>query len=184
MPRMLVIRRILPALLLCLLLPTSASAGGIGFFNQTGFHFGEALSQAGGTGQWMDEGGGIEVLLGSQASRVKGRVRLSYSAIIDLQAPDAALGIQHSGVVSGGVHVELLPDFEEKIAGLYVLVDVGVSPLVSQQRTFVFFDVGAGVRITPVERFSIFVEATGWMRVEKTLSGGPLFFVGARIALD
>jgi hypothetical protein len=186
MPRMTAIRRLLPAaLLLMLLVPGSAHAGSVGFFDQTGFHFGDALSSTGGQGQWMDQGVGFELLLGNAASRVQGRVRLSYSAIIDLTAEAGADGsVGHAGVVGGGAHVELLPEFDTKKVGLYVLGDVGVSPLVSHNRVFAFVDVGAGVRFDLAERLSMYVEATGWFRFEKVPAGGPLFFVGARIELD
>jgi hypothetical protein len=185
MPRMLVIRRLLPAaLLLSLLVPGVASAGSVGFFDQTGFHFGDALRGGGGTGHWLDQGGGVELLLGSKGIRIKGRVRLAYSAIVDLDGDGTAASVQHSGLVTGGAHVELLPGFEEKVVGLYVLADVGVSPIVSHHRAYVFFDVGAGVRFRANERFSVFVEAAGWVRFEQVVAGGPLFFLGARIELD
>ena len=74
--------------------------------------------------------------------------------------------------------------FDTKKVGLYVLGDVGVSPLVSHNRVFAFVDVGAGVRFDLAERLSMYVEATGWFRFEKVPAGGPLFFVGARIELD
>lgn len=185
MPRMLVIRRLLPAALaLSLLVPCAANAGSVGFFDQTGFHFGDALTERGGTGRWMDQGGGAEILLGSKGSRIHGRVRVSYAAIIDLDAGPGDDAVQHSGIVSGGVQVELLKAFDDKPVGLYVLADVGVSPLVSHSRAFVFVDVGAGLRFTVDERVSLFAEGTGWLRFEKALGGGPLFFFGARINLD
>ena len=180
---MLVIRRLLPAALaLLMLVPCTAVAGSIGVFDATGFHFGDALTQTGGTGHWMDQGAGAEILLGSQGGRVMGRIRIAYTGIIDVGSGEA--DVQHAGIVGGGAYVELLKGFADKPVGLYVLADVGVSPLVSHKRAFVFVDVGAGLRVNLNDRLSLFVEASGWMRFEKALGGGPLVFFGARISLD
>ncbi len=182
---MLALRSTLLALILgSLLLPASAMAGGIGGFNLTGFHFGEALREGGGVGRWLDEGGGVEIVLGSQDSRIKGRIRFAYNAIIDLDLVADGGGVQHAGVFSGGAMVELLPAFDEKKFGLYIAVDVGVSPLVTNGRAFVYLDAGPGVRIDVNERFGLFAEVTGWLRYEKGFYGGPMIFLGARVHVD
>jgi hypothetical protein len=160
-----------------LVLPATASAGGVGVFDQTGFHFGEALREGGGTGSWMDQGGGIEILLGRSDFRLSGRLRLSYVAIIDLSG-----GVQHAGLFSVGVQVELF-DLDTKF-GLYPVLDLGVSPLITQIRFFVFADAGAGVRYRINDLVSIFGELTGMVRYDKAFTGGPMIFLGARFAID
>lgn len=185
MRAMLALRRTLLALIFAsLLLPAGALAGGIGGYNMTGFHFGEALREGGGDGRWLDEGGGIELQLGSRTSRIQGRIRFAYNAIIDLDLVADGGGVQHAGIFSGGAQVQLLPDFDEKAFHLYVAVDVGVSPLVTNGRAFVFVDIGPGVRFDVNERFGLFAEVTGWMRYEKGFYGGPMIFLGARVHLD
>lgn len=159
-------------------LPSTASAGGVGVFDQTGLHFGEALRDGGGTGKWLDQGGGLEINLGPPASRLSGRLRLSYAAIIDLDG-----GVQHAGLFSAGVQVELLKDLEKKL-GVYALVDLGVSPLVTQIKFFVFADAGVGLRYRITDIVSVFGEVTGMFRYDKSASGGPLLFLGARFAFD
>jgi len=159
------------------LVPVSASAGGVGAFDQTGFHFGEALREGGGTGSWMDQGGGIEIFLGKTDFRVVGRLRLSYAAIIDLSG-----GVQHAGLFSVGAHVELL-DLEKKF-GIYPLLDMGVSPFVTQIKFFVFADAGVGVRYRINDLVSVFGELTGLVRYDKGFTGGPLIYLGARFSID
>ncbi len=158
--------------------PRTASAGGVGVFDATGLHFGQALDSEGGTGTWLDQGGGLEVHLGTRGARVSGRLRLYYSAIIDLRG-----GVRHAGLFSGGVQVELLPDLEKKL-GLYAVVDLGVSPLVTQLRIFMFADAGIGLRVRLNDVIALFGEATGQVRFDKRFSGGPLIFLGARFSID
>jgi hypothetical protein len=173
-------------LLLSTLLAAPAVAGGVGVFNQTGFHFGASLSESGdrsgaregGTGAWMDEGGGIELLLGYRKTRLNGRFRLSYAAIIDLDG-----GVLHAGLVSAGVTVDLLKDLERKV-GLYVALDLGVAPLATQLRVFMFADVGVGIRFRPNEIVEVFGELTGLFRYDKSPAGGPMLFLGVRFAFD
>ncbi|MCP4868908.1 MAG: hypothetical protein GY898_09330 [Proteobacteria bacterium] len=169
--------RALLLLIALLVLPAPALAGGVGVFDQTGFHFGGALREGGGTGSWMDQGGGIEIFLGKTDHRLSGRLRLSYAAIIDLSG-----GVQHAGLFSVGAQVELL-DLEKKF-GLYPLLDLGVSPLVTQIRFFVFADAGIGARYRINDVVSIFGELTGLVRYDKAFTGGPLIFLGARFAID
>ena len=169
-----------------LLLAAPASAGGFGVYDQTGVHFGPALSEGGGTRVWLDQGAGVEILLGYRKTRLTGRIRLSYAAVIDLAARSTDRSdyrVEHAGMVSGGVQVELLKDLESKV-GLYVAADLGVSPLVTHMRAFMFADLGAGLRVRVNDVLALFVEATGMFRFDKTPAGGPLLFLGARFALD
>jgi hypothetical protein len=162
----------------CVLVPSSASAGGVGGFGLVGLHFGEALREGGGSGRWLDAGGGLEIHLGATSSRMHGRIRAGYNAIIDLDG-----GTRHTGLVSAGVAVDLMKDISRPF-GVYVLADVGVSPLVTHLRVFVIADVGLGVRVRPTERLELFGEVTGQVRFEKSATGGPLVFLGARFNLD
>lgn len=181
-------RALLAAVLLlpALLLAAPALAGGFGVYDQTGVHFGASLSQEGGAGVWLDQGGGVEILLGYRKTRLTGRIRLSYAAVIDLSARSddrTDYRVEHAGLVSGGVQVELLKDIDKKV-GLYVAVDLGVAPLVTHMRAFMFADLGAGLRVRVDDVLALFVEATGMFRFDKAPAGGPLVFLGARFALD
>jgi hypothetical protein len=158
--------------------PPPAAAGGFGFFDATGFHFGRALREGGGSGRWLDQGGGVELFLGDRDRRLHGRLRFAYQAVVDLDG-----GTRHAGVLSGGVRVELLPDVESKF-GFYVAADMGITPIVTHLRAWFFLDAGPGIRVNPVEKFSLFFEAMGLFRYEKGVQGGPIFHLGARFALD
>ena len=171
--------KLIPAVaLLGLLLAAPAQAGGLGAFNQTGLHFGEALRAGGGTATWLDEGGGVELTLGYEGKRVHARLRLSYTAIVDLGG-----GVQHAGLFAGGVSIQLLKDLERRL-GLYLFVDMGVSPLVTHMRAFVFGDLGVGLSYRVADRVRIFGELAGLVRFEKTVAGGPVLYLGVRFSFD
>jgi hypothetical protein len=156
---------------------TAPVNGTVGGFGLIGGHFGQALTADGGIGQWFDFGGGVEVGLASKKGRLAGRVRFAYFGSLQ---PDQT--VRNNGVLSAGISVQLLKDVHRKF-GAYALLDVGVSPLVTELRVFVFADVGAGVRYRPVERLELFAEVTALLRFEKAISVGPLAFVGARFRL-
>ena len=160
--------------------PQSAHAGGVGFYNGTGFHFGPALTGQGGDGAWLNEGGGVEVLLGRNDGRVHGRLRFAYNAIIDL---GDASSVRHSAFLSLGAKIELLDDTTTPF-GLYLGTDLGVSPLVTHLRSYFSYSIGPGVRIRPVERLALFAEVALLVRYEKVFAAGPTFFFGARISFD
>lgn len=172
--------RNLPALLafLLLLVPASASAGGVGAYGGAGMHFGQALQEAGGTGKWLDVGGGAELLLGYRTSRVHGRIRLAYNAIIDLDG-----GVQHAGIFGGGAMVQLLPD-PEKPLGLYVSLDLMLAPLVTQLRMFAYGLVGPGLRYHVNEVVEVFGELGLQVRYQKGVTAGPVLQGGVRFHLD
>ena len=158
--------------------PKLASLNGtIGAFGLIGAHFGESLTQGGEAGRWLDFGGGAEIGLASKKGRLAGRIRFAYYGAQDLDA-----GLRHNGVLSAGLSIQLLKDVQRKF-GAYALVDMGVSPLVTELRVFVFADVGAGVRYRPVDRLELFAEVTAFLRFEKTMAAGPLVFLGARFRL-
>jgi hypothetical protein len=162
--------------------PSPVLAGGIGAYNGTGFHFGRALTTTGGQGAWLNEGGGVELLLGRQTSRIHGRLRFAYNAIIDL-TEGSEVPVRHSAVIGLGAKIELLEDIETP-GGLYIAADIGVSPLVTHLRSYFFVDLGAGVRFNPAERVSLFAEVTFLLRFQKVVAAGPMFFFGARVAFD
>ncbi len=156
----------------------SAHAGGISLYNGTGFHFGEPLNEGGGDGRWFNEGGGLGVVLGAADSRVMGRVRMAYNAVIDL-----AGGTRHVALLSAGVQVELLPDPSKRF-GLYLVTDMGITPLFTDMRLYLFADVGPGVRFDVHERVSLFAEVCALFRYENSFYAGPQFYFGARLAFD
>jgi len=168
------------ALTLCL--PGLAHAGGISIYNGTGFHFGAPLSEEGGQGRWMNEGGGFGVLLGPADSRLLGRMRFAYNAVIDL-AGDLGGGTRHVAVFSAGIQIELLPDIAKRF-GLYLAADMGITPLFTDMRLYLFADVGPGVRFDLNDRLSLFAEVCALVRYENSFYGGPQFYLGARIAFD
>lgn len=151
--------------------------GTIGGFGLIGLHLGEALTASGGTGTWFDFGGGAEIGLASRRGRLAGRIRVAYYGVRDQDGE-----LRHNGVLSAGMSIQLLKDIERKF-GVYAAVDMGVSPLVTELRVFVFADLGVGLRFRPAERVELFAEATAFFRFEKTMSVGPLVFLGARFRL-
>jgi len=177
------------SLLLVLLIPGTALAGGVGFYGSPGFHAGPALSQAGGTGTWADLGGGIELFLGKRDSRLHGRLRFGYNGVFDLtplpegvEAPPGSR-ISHAAVISLGAKVDLLPDVEKPFS-LYIAADIGVSPLVKHLKNYFWVDVGPGIRVNANDVLSVFAELTGVVRFENGFTGGALLFVGVRLSFD
>ena len=164
-----------------------AQAGGISLYNGTGFHFGAPLNEAGGEGRWFNEGGGIGVVLGAADSRILGRVRMAYNAVIDLSGSNAVIdlsgGTRHVAVLSAGVQIELLPDPSKRF-GLYLVADMGITPLFTDMRLYLFGDVGPGVRFDVHERVSLFAEVCALLRYENSFYAGPQFYFGARLAFD
>jgi len=157
--------------------PRPALNGTVGAFGLVGLHLGEALDASGGVGRWFDFGGGAEIGLASSKGRLAGRIRGGYYGVVDADG-----AIRHNGVFSAGLSVQVLKDIQRPF-GVYALVDMGVSPLVTELRVFVFADVGVGVRYRPADRVELFAEGTAFVRFEKTMSAGPLFFLGARFRL-
>lgn len=180
---------ILCSLLSLLLVPGTALAGGVGFFVSPGFHAGPALSAAGGTGTWMDVGGGVELFLGKRDSRVHGRLRFAYNGVMDVtplpEGVEAAPGsrVSHSGVLSLGAKIDLLPEVEKPFS-LYIAADVGVSPLVKHIKNYFWVDLGPGIRINANDVLSVFAELTGVVRFENGFSGGALVVAGVRLSFD
>ena len=157
--------------------PKPAVNGSIGAYGLVGAHFGEALTSAGGVGSWFDFGGGAEIGLASKSGRLAGRIRFAYYGARDEEAV-----VRHHGVMSAGLSVQLLKDVDKKF-GVYALVDMGVSPLVTELRVFVFADVGVGVRYRVADHVELFGEVTAFLRYEKAMYVGPLGLFGARFRL-
>lgn len=162
----------------CVALARPALAGGVGIFDQTGMHFGPALSEEGGTGIWFDQGAGLEILLGRRGERLAGRIRGSWLLLADLQG-----SARHAGLVSAGMQVELQPALDGAL-GLYAAGDLGVAPLATHLRVFAFADLGMGMRVRVAAFADLFVEVTGSFRFDRVAAGGPLIFLGARFTLD
>ena len=180
MRAMLSIRGLFLSLLLAgvTIIPNLALAGGIGVFNGTGFHFGEALTERSGQGSWLNEGGGVEIALGDKALRFSGRLRFAYNAVLNLEG-----GMRSAGVLSVGVQIGLLPDVERPF-GLYLAVDMGVSPIVRDMRVYFFGDVGPGIRVRIKDRAVLFAELTALLRYEGSFSAGPMVFLGVRFPFE
>jgi len=166
------------SLLLALALPGLAHAGGVSLYNATGAHFGQPLSEEGGQGQWFNEGGGVGVVLGPADSRLLGRIRFAYNAVIA-----GAGGVRHVAVFSAGVHIELLPDPSKRF-GFYLAADMGITPLFTDMRLYVFADVGPGVRVDLSPKLSLFAEVCALFRYENSFYAGPQLYLGARFAFD
>lgn len=177
------------ALVSLLAVSSPALAGGLGAFNGTGFHFGEALGEGAETGSWMNEGGGVELVLGPRDVRLNGRLRFAYNAIIDLGergdsgSEASSAQVRHSGVMSVGAMVGLLPEVAEKF-GLYLAVDLGISPLVQNMQFYFFADLGPGVRFHVTDRLTLFAELAGLFRYDTSFSGGVLMSLGARFPFE
>ena len=178
---------LLLGLLTLLLMPGSALAGGVGVFNGTGFHAGPALSEAGGAGTWINEGGGFELFFGKRDFRFHGRLRFFYNAVIDVTPlPDgveARNRVGHSGALSVGAKVELLEDVEKPF-GFYIATDIGISPLVLHLRNYFWVNAGPGVRVNVNDVFGLFAELTGVLRYENGFTGGAWMYLGARFSFD
>ena len=151
--------------------------GSIGAVGMFGLYFGEALDAEGGNGRWVDFGGGLEVGLGARSGRLQGRLRIAYQGVAD-----EAGELRHNGIFSAGLAIQLRKDPLAPL-GVYVPLDVGVSPLVTELRVFVFAHGGIGVRYQVGDRLELFGEITALLRFEKALSAGPLLTVGARFRL-
>lgn len=183
---------VLAVLVSLVAVPGPAFCGGLGAYNGTGLHFGEALGEGAENGRWLNEGGGLELTLGARDARLNGRLRFAYNAIIDLDAmriegsaesSPQDVAVRHSGVMSVGATVGLLPDLARKL-GLYLAVDLGISPLVQNMQFYFFATLGPGLRVHATDRLTLFVELGGLFRYDTSFSGGALMSLGARFPFE
>ncbi|MEE2828084.1 MAG: hypothetical protein VX498_02760, partial [Myxococcota bacterium] len=140
--------------------------GSVGALGMFGLYFGEALDSEGGNGRWVDFGGGLEVGLGARSGRLHGRLRIAYQGVLD-----EAGEVRHNGIFSAGLGIQLRKDPLAPL-GIYLPLDVGVSPLVTELRVFVFAHGGIGVRYQLGDRLELFGELTALLRFEKGLAAG------------
>lgn len=166
-----------------LLIASPALAGGLGVFDATGLHFGEALRDGDQQSAWLDQGVGGELLLGRDGGRLHGRIRMAYTAVLEVAGADEREAPRHAGVVSVGGMVQLLPDLERPL-GLYVAADVGVAPLVEHLRTWLFVQVGPGLEARVAPPLDLFAELHLLMRYEEGFTLGPALSLGARVHFD
>lgn len=167
------------ALLACCLVARPAWAGGVGVFNMTGFHAGADVSGEGAeTGTWLDEGVGLEILVGNRASRVRGRVRGMFNAVVPAEEHD-----QYFGVALFGMEVQLLRNLERPF-GLHVHLDLGPAFLAKQHEEFGMAQVGFGLHHDFHPHLGVFAEVSGQVRFRRWVWGGAALTVGLRVPID
>ena len=81
------------------------------------------------------------------------------------------------------MQIELLPEPSNRF-GLYLATDVGITPLFTDMRLYLFADVGPGVRWDLNPKVSLFAEVCALFRYENSFYAGPQFYLGARFAFD
>jgi hypothetical protein len=162
--------------LVLFLVPTTASAGGVGFYDMTGFHLSKSAGAT--VGPFLDQGGGIELFLGRKDFRLEARFRFAYNAIIKPGGP-----VVHTGTLSAGARVELLTDLARP-GGVYLAADIGVSPLVKDFANYFWVQAGPGVRVRPAEHLQLFAELSGFVRFQYGVAGGLLLTLGVRFPFD
>lgn len=156
-----------------------AQAGGIGIYDMTGFHAGVDTSDPeGSSGTWLDQGGGLEISIGSRESRIGGRVRVLYNLVHP--AEDHA---RHFGLALFGFEVQLRKDLS-KPWGLHAFADVGPAFLAAQHGEFGMADLGVGLRGDLAEHLSLVVEVGGQLRFRRQVWGGAVLMAGLRFPID
>ncbi len=156
-----------------------ARAGGVGVFDMTGFHAGADLSgQAAETGRWLDQGVGLEILVGSRASRVRGRVRVMFNAVIPAEEHN-----RYFGIALFGMEIQLLRNLERPF-GVHVLLDLGPAFLAKQHEEYGMAQAGVGIHHDFHPNFGIFAEVSGQIRFRGWVWGGAAATVGVRVPID
>jgi hypothetical protein len=155
-----------------------ARAGGIGVLDMTGFHAGVDPADIEGAGTWFDQGGGIELWVGSRASRISGRVRVLYNNV-----SPAENYAQHFALATFGLEVQLLKNLEAPF-GVHVHFDLGPAFLALQHEEFGMADLGVGIHGDLSEHVTLFAEVSGQMRFRRYVWGGAVFTGGVRFPID
>ena len=166
------------ALLLMVLSPAPALAGGLGVFDMTGFHAGvDPSSEEGANGSWLDQGGGVELLIGGKATRIAGRVRVLYNYVYNKTTSD------HFGVALFGMEIQLLRNLQRP-AGVHVHLDVGPGFIALQHEEFGMADLGLGVHRELGKHVTLFAEVSGQLRFRRKVWGGAVVTAGLRFPID
>ena len=156
-----------------------ARAGGLGVFDMTGFHAGADLSgQAAESGTWLDQGVGLEILVGSRASRVRGRVRVMFNAVLPAEDHN-----QYFGIALFGMEIQLLRNLDRPF-GLHVLLDLGPAFLAKQHEEFGMAGAGLGIHHDFHPRLGLFAEVSAQIRFRRWVWGGAALTVGLRVPID
>ncbi len=158
---------------------TAARAGGVGIYDMTGFHAGTDPSDPeGSSGTWLDQGGGLEVSIGSRDSRILGRVRVFYNLV-----HPAEEHARHFGLALFGFEVQMRKDLARPW-GLHAFADIGPAFLAAQHGEFGMVDLGVGLRGDLAEHVSLVVEVAGQMRFRRQVWGGAVLMAGLRFPID
>ena len=157
----------------------TASAGGFGVLDMTGFHTGVDVSDPEGSGgTWLDQGGGVEVMIGARQSRIAGRVRVLYNFVHPAESHQ-----QHYGLALFGFEVQLLGDLERPF-GLHVFADLGPAFLAAQHGQFGMADIGVGLHGDLAQHATVLVEVGGQLRFRRHTWGGAVLMAGVRFPID
>jgi len=156
-----------------------ASAGGLGVVNLTGFHAGaDTADREASNGTWLDQSAGFEVMIGSRASRVGGRVRIVYNYVYPAEAHG-----RHFGVALFGLEVQLLKDLERPF-GIHLHWDIGPSFLAYQHEEYGVAMVGVGLHRDLGEHLVLCAELSGQLRFRKRIWGGAVASLALRFPFD
>ncbi len=157
----------------------SARAGAIGLVDTTGFHAGiDPRSTDRSTGVWLDQCGGVELLIGSRESRIAGRVRVMVNGVWPAPASSSLFG-----VALFGLEVQLLRDLTRPW-GLHLHADLGPGFLALQHEEFGMADLGMGLHRDLSAHASLFVEIGGQIRFRGDVWGGAVLSAGMRFPID
>ena len=157
----------------------NAHAGGLGVVDLTGFHAGaDPVDADATTGTWLDHSAGLEVHIGSRASRVSGRVRLVYNYVYPAQAH-----ARHFGVALFGLEVQLLKSLDRPF-GIHLHWDIGPALLAHQHEEFGLALVGIGFHRDLGERVVLCAEISGQVRFRKRVWGGAVASLALRFPFD
>ncbi len=158
---------------------TGASAGGLGVYDMTGFHAGiDTSNPEGGGGTWLDQGGGLEVVIGARDSRIAGRVRVLYNLVHPAEEQ-----ARHFGLALFGFEIQLRKDLSQPF-GLHAFADVGPAFLAAQHGEFGMADLGVGLHADLADHLALVVEVGGQLRFQRHIWGGAVLMAGLRFPID
>ncbi len=165
-------------LLMTVLFPAPALAGGLGVFDMTGFHAGvDPASEEGANGTWLDQCGGIELLIGGKATRLSGRIRMLYNYVYSKNTSD------HFGVALLGMEIQLLRNLQRP-AGVHIHLDAGPGFIALQHEEFGMADLGLGIHRELGKHITLFAEVSGQLRFRRKVWGGAVVTAGVRFPID
>jgi len=156
-----------------------ADAGGLGVVDLTGFHIGaDTADPDASQGTWLDQSAGVEVQIGSRASRVGGRVRVLYNYVHPTEAHS-----RHFGVALFGLEVQLLKDLQRPF-GIHLHWDIGPAFLAHQHEEYGLAMVGFGLHRDLGDHVVLCAEVSGQLRFRKRVWGGAVASVALRFPFD